>query len=109
MTTPDLFAGRSFPTVEAGLAHAEDEVGLDEIVARGVAAADGLPAEVVYAGFSMGVLPAQKLAQTKPGALGVVLYHSGVPATTFGAGWPPGLPLEVHQQADDPLGELERS
>ena len=109
VTAPDLFEGRTFPTVEAGMTHAEDVVGMDEVVARGVEAAAGLPGEVVYAGFSMGVLPAQKLAQTKPGALGVVLYHGGVPATLFGDAWPDGLPLEVHQQVDDALGELDVS
>jgi len=109
VTVPDLFEGRTFPTVRAGMEHAEEVVGMDEVIARGVAAAAGLPTDVVYAGFSMGVLPAQKLAQTKPGARGVVLFHSGVPATLFGDGWPDGLPLEVHQQAGDPLGELDVS
>ena len=40
-------------------------VGFGEIIERGVRAADALPDGLVYAGFSLGVLPAQKLAQTR--------------------------------------------
>ena len=36
-------------------------------------AVDHLPGELVYAGFSLGVLPAQKLAQTRPGARGATV------------------------------------
>lgn len=63
--TPDLYDGRTFPTIEAGMAHAQ-EIGFpDEIIARGERAAGELPPELVYAGFSLGVVPAQKLAQTR--------------------------------------------
>jgi hypothetical protein len=40
---------------------------------------------VVYAGFSLGVLPAQSLAQTRSGALGALLFHSCVPVSEFGS------------------------
>src|SRR5215469_17297150 len=66
--TPDLFEGRTFGSIEEGMAYAQ-EIGFpDEVIGRGARAVDGLPAELVYAGFSLGVLPAQKLAQTRPGA-----------------------------------------
>src|SRR5215212_681288 len=59
----------------------------------GVLAAEGLPEGLVYLGFSLGVLPAQMLAQTRAGARAAVLFHSCVPASEFG-GWPPGVPLQ---------------
>jgi dienelactone hydrolase len=68
--TPDLLDGRTFGSIEDGLAYAE-EIGFPgEILARGARAVEGLPDELVYAGFSLGVLPAQMLAQTRPGARG---------------------------------------
>jgi dienelactone hydrolase len=99
--TPDLFGGRRFGTLEEGLAHAT-EVGFEEIIARGERAARALPADLVYMGFSLGVLPAQKLAQTRPGARGALLVHSCVPVRAFGS-WPAGLPVQVHAMADDPI------
>lgn len=91
---PDLFDGRTFGSVEEGVAYAE-AVGFDEIIARGTRIADELPRELVYAGFSLGVLPAQKLAQTRHGARGALLFHSCVPADAFGS-WPAGVPVQVH-------------
>ena len=76
--TPDLFEGRTFDTVEEGVSYAE-ELGFGQVTERGVRAVEGLPAELVYAGFSLGVLPAQRLAQTRPGARGALLFHSCVP------------------------------
>lgn len=79
VTVPDLYAGVTFDSLAAGVAHARD-IGMDEIIARGAAAVAGVPDHVVYAGFSLGAMPAQKLAQTRPGALGAIIYHGGVPA-----------------------------
>lgn len=53
----------------------------DEVIARGARAVEGLPAELVYAGSSLGVVPAQKLTQTRPGALGALLFYSCVPVS----------------------------
>lgn len=53
--TPDLLEGRTFESIEAGQGFLE-EVGFDEVDERGTNAVDGLPAEAVYAGFSLGVL-----------------------------------------------------
>jgi dienelactone hydrolase len=57
---------------------------------------------LVYAGFSLGVLPAQKLAQTRPGARGAVLMCSFVPVSEFGEAWPAGVPVQVHGMDADP-------
>ena len=99
--TPDLFDGRTFDSIDAGVAHA-GEIGFGEVIERGVRSAQSLPDELVYAGFSLGVLPAQKLAQTRPGARGALLFYSCVPTTEFGPAWPPEVPVQVHGMDADP-------
>jgi dienelactone hydrolase len=99
--TPDLFEGRTFPTLDAGVQFAE-EIGFDVVIERGVRAVENLPTNVVYAGFSLGVLPAQKLAQTRPGAGGALLFYSCVPVSAFGE-WPDGVPVQVHGMDADPI------
>ncbi|MQA94995.1 MAG: dienelactone hydrolase [Streptosporangiales bacterium] len=99
--TPDLFEGRTFDTIEDGLGHVQ-EAGFGEMIERGVRAVADLPADLVYAGFSLGVLPAQRLAQTRPGARGALLFYSCVPAGEFG-GWPEGVPVQVHGMDADPI------
>lgn len=100
--TPDLFGdGRTFESIDAGMAHVQ-ELGFGTILERGAQAVEALPAELVYAGFSLGVLPAQMLAQTRPGARGAILCYSCVPAAEFG-GWPDGLPGQVHGMDADPI------
>jgi dienelactone hydrolase len=100
--SPDLFDGRTCATIEDGMAYAEELGFPDEIIARGARAAEALPHEIVYAGFSLGVLPAQKLAQTRPGARGALLFYACVPAEFFGP-WPAGVPVQIHGMEDDPI------
>lgn len=100
--TPDLYAGQTFATLDEGVAYAE-ATGFDTIIQRGVAAVVGKPASVVYAGFSLGVLPAQLLAQTRPGALGALLMHSCVPPDTFETPWPDSVPAQIHAMDADKL------
>src|SRR3954463_14406729 len=92
--TPDLFEGRTFATIEEGVGHA-GEIGWGEVMERGARAVEALPADLVYAGFSLGVLPAQMLAQTRSGARGALLFYSCVPTSEFGS-WPDGVPAQVH-------------
>lgn len=99
---PDLLEGRLFADLAAGVAHAE-EIGFDTVVERGRRAVEGLPAGCVYAGFSLGVLPAQALVQTRPGARGALLYSGCAPPTAFADRWPAGVPVQVHGMADDAL------
>lgn len=99
--TPDLFDGRTFDTLEAGVGHAQD-IGFGTVLERGERAAAELPEDVVYAGFSLGVLPAQKLAQTRPGARGALLYYSCVPVAEFGS-WPADVPVQEHGMDADPF------
>jgi dienelactone hydrolase len=99
---PDLFDGRTFGTIEEGMAYAE-QIGFPEaIVERGVRAANELSPELVYAGFSLGVVPAQKLAQTRPGARGALFFYSCVPPSYFGS-WPADLPVQIHAMDADPF------
>ena len=69
---------------------------------RGRLAAEGLPNELVYGGFSLGVMPAQMLAQTRPGAKGALLLSAALPASEFGDSWPSGVPVQIHMMEDDP-------
>jgi dienelactone hydrolase len=98
--TPDLFDGRSFGTLEDGMAFAR-EAGFDALGERGVAAAEGIGPEVVYAGFSFGVTIAQRLAQTRSGARGALLMYSCLPVSEFGEAWPEDVPAQVHGKAGD--------
>ncbi|NWF31029.1 dienelactone hydrolase family protein [Streptomyces sp. PKU-EA00015] len=99
---PDLFEGRTFDSLEEGMGYAR-AVGFGTVIARGTAAAEGLPAELVHLGFSLGVLPAQKLAQTRPGAKGALLLEACVPVSEFGGAWPGDVPVQVHGMDADPF------
>lgn len=93
--TPDLYAGESFATLDEGMAHARS-IGFGELLEQGVAAAEGLPDDLVYAGFSLGVMPAQRLAQTRAGARGAVLLDAAIPLGEFAPEWPSGVPVQIH-------------
>jgi len=102
--TPDLFEGRTFGSIDEGMAYI-NEVGFDAMRERGARVADDLSSELVYAGFSFGVLPAQKLAQTRPGARGALLFYSCMPISgewAFGP-WPEGVPVQIHGMDADPI------
>src|SRR6187551_659221 len=73
--TPDLYGGRTFDSIEEGAGYAQGEEAL------------------VYAGLSFGVMQAQRLAQTRPGAAGALLVESALPITGDWAigPWPDGV------------------
>ncbi len=98
--TPDMFDGHTFENLEDGMGYVR-ELGFGKVQERGESAVDGLPAELVYAGFSLGVVPAQKLAQTRAGAKGALLFYSCMPITEFGPTWPKGVPVQVHAKDAD--------
>ena len=101
VTAPDLYEGVTFDTLDAGVAHAQG-IGFGTVAERGRAAAETLPVEVVYLGFSLGVVPAQMLAQSRPGARGALLMHACLPPAEFGE-WPDGVPVQVHAMEGDAL------
>lgn len=100
---PDLFDARTFDTIEEGMAYAR-EVGFGALLERGVAAGEQVSsAGVVYAGFSLGAMPAQQLAQTQANARGALLLHACLPVSEFGERWPEGVPVQVHGMDADPF------
>ena len=70
-----------------------------------MAAAQDLPTDVVYAGFSLGVMPAQALAQERPGARGALFYLGTLPTSEFESPWPVQLPVQIHMKEHDPWAE----
>lgn len=103
--TPDLYDGKTFADLTEGVSYAE-EVGFDTILERGRLAAESLPSEIVYVGFSLGVMPAQMLALTRPGAKGAVLLHAAVPVSDLDS-WPDNVPLQMHTMEHDEWGDVE--
>ena len=99
--TPNLLDGRTFDSIDEGLAYV-GEIGFGEVIGRGDQAASELPEGLVYGGFSLGVVPAQKLAQTRPGAKGALFFYSCVPMAEFGS-WPEGVPVQIHGADADPF------
>jgi dienelactone hydrolase len=105
---PDLYDGKTFQDINEGVAYAGKQVGFQEIIQRGSAAAEGLSDDVVYAGFSLGVMPAQSLAQTRAGSRGAIFYHGCLPPSEFGGSWPVTVPLQIHMMDADPWAEEDR-
>ena len=101
--TPDLYDGRTFETYEDGSAQAETLGGPMAAVERARAEVESLPSDLFYVGLSSGVLAAQSLAQTRPGARGALLFYSCVPVSAFGSAWPDGVPVQVHGMDADPI------
>jgi dienelactone hydrolase len=104
--TPDLYDGAVFTDLDEGVALAET-LGMGVIVRKADAAVAKLPKKVVYAGFSLGSVAAQSLAQTRKGARGALLYHGGTDPKWFAKPWPQGLPLQIHFAEDDPWIERD--
>ncbi|MFN2252866.1 MAG: dienelactone hydrolase family protein, partial [Candidatus Promineifilaceae bacterium] len=88
--------------IESGMAFVR-ELGFGEVMERGERAVEGLPADLIYAGFSLGVVPAQKLAQTRPGAKGALFFYACIPVSEFGETWPEGIPVQIHGMDADPF------
>ena len=106
--TPDLFDGERPATVDDGVAHVQ-KIGDEVLGARADRAMADLPAGLVYAGFSWGGGTAQRLAQTRPGARGALLYEACIPITgqwAFGP-WPDGVAVQIHGMDADPFFALE--
>jgi dienelactone hydrolase len=99
---PDLYEGHTFETLDEGVAYAK-QTGFGTVMERGVTAVEGLGNALVYAGFSLGAMPAQRLAQTRAGARGALLFHSCIPVSEFGEAWPAGVPVQVHGMEADPF------
>lgn len=104
--TPDLYDGRTFTDLDEGVAYGES-VGTDSVIEQARRAADALPVEIVYGGFSFGVVAAQLLAQTRTGARGALFFHDCIAPEAFGTPWPAGVPLQVHTMERDKWVDLD--
>ena len=106
--TPDLFDGERPATIDDGIALGQG-IGDEVLTGRADRAVAGLPAGLVYAGFSFGVMAAQRFAQTRPGARGALLYESCLPISGEWAigPWPDGVPVQIHGMGKDPFFALE--
>ena len=103
--TPDLFEGRTFATIEDGVAHAEQDVGVDAILRRADEAADAHPGATAFLGISLGAMPAYRLAQTRPDARACISIAAALPVDHFAPRWPENVALEIHLKSADPWGE----
>lgn len=101
VVTPDLYGGRVARTTEEGVA-LRDEVGITTLLARAEASLIGLPDDLVLAGASMGVAPAQLLAAGRPATRGVICLHGCAAPTSLGLRSWPDVPLSVHLSPGDP-------
>ncbi|MFE9690221.1 dienelactone hydrolase family protein [Micromonospora sp. NPDC005806] len=106
--TPDLFDGERPATVDEGFALTK-RIGDEALNGRADRAAADLPEGLVYAGFSWGAATAQRLAQTRPGAGGALLYEACLPVTGEWAigPWPDRVPVQIHGMDKDPFFALE--
>ncbi len=99
--TPDLYDGRTFDDLESGEAY-RDAIGIPELTSRARSAVASLAEDIIYAGFSMGTVPAQLLAGTRPGARGALLVQGGAPLEWIGVQSWPDVPVQLHVAIDDP-------
>lgn len=109
---PDLYDGNTFQDLDGGMAYVR-RMGFDTVLERGRAVANDLPNDLVYAGFSLGGMPAQLLAQTRPGAQAALLFHAALPVSEFSDRWPAGVPVQIHAMDGDPefvdSGDIEEA
>lgn len=103
---PDLYDGELFGTVDEGVDHAQT-IGFDTVIDRGVGAASGTDGPFACVGFSLGVLPAQNLAQTHRRCRGAVLCHAAIRLGTFADDWPADTALQLHAAERDQLGDFD--
>ena len=102
VTTPDLFAGRTFADVRHGVEFAES-LGFESLVHAAEGAADLAPHDSVFIGFSLGVLPAQYLVQTRPRSRGAVLVYACAPEAMLPHPLTDGIPVQIHGNEFDPF------
>jgi dienelactone hydrolase len=108
---PDLYDGATFTDIGQGVAHAQSLGFPGAVIGRGVAAAADI-GPAVYIGVSLGALPAQALAQSRPDVLGCVLIDSAILPSEIAnawpgasATWPAGVPLQLHAAEADEWGD----
>jgi dienelactone hydrolase len=104
--TPDSFDGETFSSIDEG-ARKRDLIGIPELISRARAAVSRLPNDVVYAGFSLGAIPAELLAGTRQGARAAILMHGAIPLQMMGVAQWPAVPVQIHYSTNDPWVEAQ--
>ena len=99
---PDLFDGRTFASIGAGLEHVGELGGMGAVIGRAQAVAADLPERVAYVGFSLGVVAAQTARADPRGR------HRGGPRVLLRPSRrvrpvAQGVPVQVHGMDADPL------
>lgn len=101
--TPDLYDGEVFSDRSEAIRKIQ-ELGFDRLLERARAAIEGLPPDLIYAGFSNGGACAELLAATRTGAKGAVLIHAPLMVRDLGwTVWPSNVPVQVHFADKDPI------
>jgi dienelactone hydrolase len=104
--TPDRYDGHApFSAYEPAMAFA-DGISMGELLRRSEQSVAGLPANVVYCGWSAGGAVAEQFTLTRPGALGLVLIAAAAKLSWFQANsWPGSVPVQIHYATQDPFRE----
>jgi pimeloyl-ACP methyl ester carboxylesterase len=88
----DSYGGETFDDMGEGAAK-RDALGVPELIHTAQLAVEGLAADIVYAGFSMGTGAVEVLAATRPGARGAVLMSGALGPGVAGIdSWPERVP-----------------
>ena len=112
--TPDCYAGRTFTSVDEGIAYAE-RIGHDALLDMALRMARTHHTANVVLGFSMGTLQAQYLAQHVRRMRACALMGGAIPPELLGSSWRPQVALQGHVAdpddwcTPDELAALERS
>lgn len=100
---PDFFDGTLYDSIDEGFAAVQERgfAALDAWADDAVASAS--PADdLVLAGISLGVMPAQRITQTHSGVKAGLFLEACVPVSEFGD-WPEGKPAQIHGGDADPF------
>ena len=107
--TSDLYDGRTFATVDEGVAHAQ-HLGFEEIGRRGMRSCAEHQEASVVAGISLGVMPAWRAAQVVPGFRACIAMAGALDLDAYAPLWQPHTALQIHLGTRDPWaleGDLE--
>lgn len=109
VTVVDQYEGRVFDDYEQAGQFAGVTIGYPALVQSAMAAVEGLPPDLVVAGFSNGGGMSEWVATHRPvGA--AVLLSGAMPLADLaeiepGLSWPVGVPVQTHYTRDDPFLE----
>lgn len=101
VVVPDFFDGQTFSSIDDGFAEVQRR-GFDKMERWANETVAGLPQDSFYLGISLGAMSAQRIAQTRLGAVGAILLEACIPSAEFGD-WPHHLKAQIHGADHDPF------